>query len=65
MPASSLTASRTDQHERPREAIPRSVDDPGCDVCPHPVVGHDAIALRFCRATVAAAIVRGCVCQLA
>jgi hypothetical protein len=63
MPASTSTASRTGQHARPPEAIPRSVDDPGCDVCPHPVGGHDAIALRFCRATRAAATVRGCVCQ--
>ena len=63
MAASALTASRTGQHARPPEATRQSVDDPSCDVCPHPVGGHDAIALRFCRATRAAAIVRGCVCQ--
>ena len=63
MPVPASTTSRTSQHERPLEATPRSVDDPRCDVCPHPVVDHDAIALRFCRATLAAAIVRGCVCR--
>ncbi|MGR6965001.1 RGCVC family protein [Geodermatophilus sp. URMC 61] len=63
MPASASTASRTGQQEQPPEVTPRSVDDPRCDVCSHPVVDHDAIALRFCRATLAAAIARGCVCR--
>ena len=61
MPASMSTASHTGQQERRPEATPQFVDDPTCDVCPHPVVDHDAIALRFCRATMASAIVRGCV----
>jgi hypothetical protein len=65
MPASASTASRTDQHERPLEDTGRSVDDPRCDVCPHPVVDHDPIALRYCRATLAAVIARGCVCRTA
>lgn len=34
-----------------------------CEACPHPAADHDAIALRFCRATVAAALERGCVCS--
>ena len=34
-----------------------------CAVCPHPLSAHDAISLRFCRATEsAAATTRGCVC---
>jgi hypothetical protein len=37
--------------------------DPACDVCPHPVTSHDAIGLRFCRATRNSAIDRGCVCR--
>ena len=61
MPAPASTASRTGRHERPSESTSRSVDDPRCDVCPHPVDDHDAIALRFCRATLAAAVTRGCV----
>jgi hypothetical protein len=65
MPASASTPSRIGHHERPTEGTPQILDDPRCDVCPHPVVDHDAIALRFCRATLAAAIPRGCVCQLA
>jgi hypothetical protein len=34
-----------------------------CAVCPHPIAAHDAISLRYCRATGAqAATNRGCVC---
>jgi hypothetical protein len=34
-----------------------------CAVCPHPLAGHDAISLRFCRASEAqASTTRGCVC---
>jgi hypothetical protein len=35
-----------------------------CAVCPHPLPAHDAISLRFCRATAAHgdATTRGCVC---
>jgi hypothetical protein len=36
-----------------------------CAVCPHPVASHDAISLRFCHATQAAAVTRGCVCPSA
>jgi hypothetical protein len=63
MPASVSTASHTGQQERRPEVTPQSVDDPMCDVCRHTVVDHDAIALRFCRATKSAATVRGCVCR--
>jgi hypothetical protein len=38
------------------------VAEGGCDTCPHPVAAHDAISLRFCSATRAAALTRGCVC---
>jgi hypothetical protein len=34
-----------------------------CDVCPHPHAGHDAIAARFCAATITGAIARGCDCR--
>ena len=40
-------------------------DDVGCDVCQHSLACHDAIGLRFCRATVNGAITRGCVCRSA
>ena len=42
----------------------RTVEDAGgCAVCPHALATHDAISLRFCRATQAAATARGCVCR--
>jgi hypothetical protein len=33
-----------------------------CSVCPHRVADHDVIGLRFCHATVAGSLSRGCVC---
>ena len=39
------------------------VTDAACAVCPHPLAAHDAISLRFCRASEAqATTTRGCVC---
>jgi hypothetical protein len=63
MLASVSTPSATGQHERPRDSIPHAGSEPDCDVCPHPVADHDAIGLRFCRATKNTGTVRGCVCQ--
>jgi hypothetical protein len=34
----------------------------GCDVCAHPLNEHDRIARRYCIATFANAITRGCIC---
>jgi len=31
-------------------------------MCPHPLDQHDAIAQRFCTATSAGALSRGCIC---
>lgn len=33
-----------------------------CVACAHPLEAHDQIGLRFCAATTASAIDRGCVC---
>lgn len=33
-----------------------------CAVCPHPQDSHDRIGLRYCAATAAGALRRGCVC---
>jgi hypothetical protein len=33
-----------------------------CAVCPHPWDAHDRIGLRYCAATAAGALSRGCVC---
>lgn len=40
-------------------------DEPGCPACPHPMSAHDPIGARFCRATTAASLERGCVCRAA
>ena len=33
-----------------------------CVRCPHPLSAHDAISLRFCRATGDGDLARGCAC---
>jgi hypothetical protein len=37
--------------------------DEACAVCPHPAATHDSLGQRFCRATLAGAITRGCICR--
>ncbi|GAB3001834.1 RGCVC family protein [Saccharothrix stipae] len=34
-----------------------------CPACPHPTNAHDPIARRFCSATEAGALSRGCQCS--
>jgi hypothetical protein len=34
-----------------------------CPACVHPVDAHDVIATRFCAATTARALARGCACR--
>lgn len=36
-----------------------------CGTCPHPLSAHDAISLRFCRATRDGDLPRGCACPSA
>jgi hypothetical protein len=38
---------------------------PRCVVCEHALADHDPISLRYCRATQAQAIPRGCICPKA
>jgi hypothetical protein len=38
-------------------------DAADCSACPHPLSAHDPIGLRFCRATRAGDISRGCACR--
>jgi hypothetical protein len=33
-----------------------------CDVCPHETGSHDPISRRYCAATLATALTRGCIC---
>jgi hypothetical protein len=47
----------------PTSERPWLADDVRCEVCPHAVAYHDAIGQRFCSATAASALVRGCVCR--
>ena len=46
----------------PTAVLPVAEAMAACAVCPHPLAAHDAISLRFCHATQAAATTRGCVC---
>jgi hypothetical protein len=34
-----------------------------CPACPHPLPQHDPIGVRYCLATTAGAMERGCVCR--
>jgi hypothetical protein len=36
-----------------------------CDACGHDLASHDAISSRYCRASLAGALDRGCVCPKA
>lgn len=50
------------------EAVPLGAGElavavsPRCAVCDHEVSSHDAIGLRYCQATQAKALPRGCIC---
>jgi hypothetical protein len=33
-----------------------------CPVCPHPADAHDALGRRYCAATAAGTLDRGCIC---
>ncbi|WP_309115847.1 RGCVC family protein [Saccharothrix sp.] len=46
-------------------AIPDATGEPEppCPVCPHPVDAHDPISRRFCAATEAGGMSRGCLCS--
>jgi hypothetical protein len=35
---------------------------PACTVCPHPWDAHDRIGMRYCTASAAGGLERGCVC---
>ncbi|MEU5692790.1 RGCVC family protein [Actinosynnema sp. NPDC020468] len=47
----------------PNDQAPATPATDQCDVCPHPWSAHDALGVRFCTATAAAALSRGCVCR--
>lgn len=45
-----------------RVELPGAAQTGDCPVCPHERDGHDSIASRFCAATSAGALDRGCAC---
>jgi hypothetical protein len=62
MPSPTLIDTDVEQAS-PLDASSRSESDPMCDACAHAASAHDAIGLRFCRATLVGAIPRGCICR--
>jgi hypothetical protein len=63
MPTLTPTAPRADRRPRLSPTTQEHADARSCDVCPHPLAEHDGIASRFCRATRASALDRGCACS--
>jgi hypothetical protein len=59
-----LSAATHATHLDPAVELEQAQDaaNMGCDMCPHPLDQHDAIAQRFCTATSAGALSRGCIC---
>ena len=64
--ARTLAADVRSPAERMQEladSAPQPLDRADCAACPHPVARHDSLGLRFCHATLKAAIARGCICR--
>ena len=58
-----MTTAQTQTLPASDTAVDEALAAGACAVCPHPLAAHDAISLRFCRATEAqASTTRGCVC---
>jgi hypothetical protein len=53
MPITETPATATDRNA----AVERT-----CQACAHPWESHDVISTRYCQATIAGALTRGCVC---
>lgn len=47
----------------PRETGAGVDADGTCAACPHPWHAHGALDVRFCNATVASSLIRGCICE--
>lgn len=46
-----------------RLTAPSGQAEASCPACPHPANAHDPIARRFCSATEAGRLTRGCQCS--
>lgn len=44
-------------------AVPVDHTDAACVACPHPLGEHDSLSVRYCNATTASALPRGCICS--
>jgi hypothetical protein len=64
MTVPTYTPDSTETVDRP-DSLPIAVpdEDAGCPACAHALSDHDPIGARFCRATVAGGLSRGCVCR--
>jgi hypothetical protein len=60
-----MTVPSTTLPQPAADARPADTATEACPACPHPLADHDPIGLRFCRATTAGSVSRGCVCRSA
>ncbi|WP_218133612.1 RGCVC family protein [Lentzea fradiae] len=47
----------------PEPRVTDSDSQASCAVCPHARHEHDRLGARYCAATTASALARGCICQ--
>jgi hypothetical protein len=52
----------TSTHDAAQLAPDAEAAEGSCPVCAHAVDQHDALALRFCAATLSRTLTRGCMC---
>lgn len=46
----------------PAPAVTVTIQNDSCPVCPHPTGNHDSLGRRYCAATAAGTLDRGCIC---
>jgi hypothetical protein len=67
MNASELLASESTSGTLPVVGDTAVDSEPGdverCSTCRHPLADHDALSARFCAATAASGLARGCICR--
>jgi hypothetical protein len=58
-----MTTATTLSTPRPLTHDAFGEDLEACATCEHTVSHHDAIALRYCKATLVSELTRGCICK--
>ena len=58
-----MTTALTVSTAQPLIDQSRGEDLQACPTCEHGVAHHDAIALRYCKATLVSELTRGCICK--